>query len=81
MTITTSAKTIETLRSWFAVLGLPETLVSDNGPQFTSEEMEVFLSKNGVKHVLVPPYHPSLKWGSRENCSNSEKSIAEVFSE
>lgn len=59
MTLTTSTKTIEVLRSWFAIFGLPEELVSDNGPQFTSEEFELFLSKNGIKHNRVSPYHPA----------------------
>lgn len=59
MTTTTSSKTIETLRSLFASYGLPEEIVSDNGPQFTSGEFQQFMKKNGVKHTLVPPYHPA----------------------
>ena len=30
--------------------GLPETLTSDNGGQFTSNEMESFLKINGITH-------------------------------
>ena len=33
-----SLVTIERMRSTFATLGLPEQLVTDNGPSFTSEE-------------------------------------------
>lgn len=58
MNTTTSTKTINVLRSWFAIYGLPVELVSDNGPQLCSAEFELFLSKNGIKHILVPPYHP-----------------------
>ena len=36
MPSTTSEKTIDVLRTMFAQYGLPEHLVSDNGPQFTS---------------------------------------------
>ncbi|RUM45434.1 MAG: hypothetical protein DSY80_03315 [Desulfocapsa sp.] len=59
MTTTTSSKSIEVLRRWFASNGLPIEVVSDNGPQLTSVEFEEFLKRNGVKHTLVPAYHPS----------------------
>ena len=59
MSSTTTSKTIETLRQLFAAYGLPHQLVSDNGPQFTSDEFAVFLRRNGVKHIRCTPYHPS----------------------
>ncbi|XP_022795607.1 uncharacterized protein K02A2.6-like [Stylophora pistillata] len=58
MTSTTADKTIDELRLIFAEHGLPEELVSDNGPQFVSHEFSEFMRKNGIKHTLVPPYHP-----------------------
>lgn len=59
MTSTTSSATIEKLREAFSRYGLPETFVSDNGTQFTSEEFRMFLRSNGIRHVLTAPYHPS----------------------
>jgi hypothetical protein len=59
MQSTTSEKTVSALRSIFAIHGLPEQLVSDNGPQFTSIEFREFCRINGINHVLVAPYHPS----------------------
>lgn len=59
MTSTTSSRTIEVLRNLFAAHGLPEEVVSDNGPQFASSEFKQFLAKNGIKQTLVPPYHPA----------------------
>ncbi|XP_062606687.1 uncharacterized protein K02A2.6-like [Saccostrea cucullata] len=56
---TTSHKTIEVLRSIFARNGVPTVLVSDNGPQFTSDEFGNFIRTNGIKHVTSAPYHPS----------------------
>ena len=41
------------------MFGLPELLVSDNGPQFTAEEFGTFLAANGVKHSRSAPYHPA----------------------
>ena len=31
--------------------------MSDNGPQFTSNEIRVFMHNNGVKHIRTAPYH------------------------
>lgn len=56
----TSSVTIEHLRTLLATHGIPEVLVSDNGTQFTSTEFEAFMRKNGIRHVQVSPYHPSL---------------------
>ena len=40
MRSTTAAKSIEVLRNLFARFGIPEQIVSDNGPQFVSEEFK-----------------------------------------
>ena len=55
----TSTATIELMRKMFSSLGLPETIVSDNAAVFTSEEFTEFLSRNGIRHIRSPPYHPS----------------------
>ena len=59
MKSTTSTATIEKLREIFATHGLPATLISDNGSNFSSSEFEEFMKKNGIKHVKVAPYHPA----------------------
>ncbi|CAB4004480.1 LOW QUALITY PROTEIN: uncharacterized protein K02A2.6-like [Paramuricea clavata] len=59
MTSTTSTATIEKLREIFATHGLPTTVVSDNGTNFTSNEFEEFMKRNGIKHIKVSPYHPA----------------------
>lgn len=50
MDSTTSSKTIQVLmRGLFSHYGIPETLVSDNGPQFTLDEFASLL------HSALPP--------------------------
>uniref|UniRef100_A0AAY5K6G3 Integrase catalytic domain-containing protein n=1 Tax=Esox lucius TaxID=8010 RepID=A0AAY5K6G3_ESOLU len=55
----TASVTIEKLRSIFATHGLPDTVVTDNGPTFTSELFQEFIEKNGIRHVRTAPYHPA----------------------
>lgn len=43
MSPTTSRATVNVLRDIFSRLGLPKTLVSDNGPQFVADEFKAFL--------------------------------------
>ena len=58
MKSTTAVKTISVLRNLFAAY-LAHQLVSDNGPQFVSQEFAMFMKNNGVKHTRCAPYHPS----------------------
>ena len=56
---TSANVTIEKLRSTFATHGLPQTILSDNGPALTAVEFQEFLKHNGVEHLRSTPYHPS----------------------
>ena len=53
MTHATTNGVIEALRHLFAIFGLPEHLVSDNGSQFTSESFQRFVRENGVKMAFI----------------------------
>ena len=55
----TASVTTEKLRSIFATHGLPDTVVTDNGPTFTSELFQEFMDKNCIRHVRTAPYHPA----------------------
>lgn len=55
----TSAATIKILKNLFTTFGLPVTIVSDNGRQFRSEEMQMFLKENGIQSKFTAPFHPS----------------------
>lgn len=64
-TITTRF-TIHSFRTTFARYGLPRVIVSDNGKQFTSNEMNLFLKNNGIEAITTAPYHPQSN-GAAEN--------------
>ena len=51
----TSTKIIEAITPMFARFGVPCSLRTDNGPQFTSEEFESFLQTYGVEHWRTMP--------------------------
>ena len=46
------------LKRIFATPGLPETITSDNGPQFVSKPFQDFLDIHGISHRKVIPYWP-----------------------
>jgi len=47
---------VELAKAHFARFGIPDRLVTDNGPQFTSTEYKQFLDENGFEHVTSSPY-------------------------
>lgn len=62
----TTKQTISKLMQIFSVIGIPDTLVSDNGTSLVSDEFEKFLASQGIKHLTSPPYHPASN-GPAEN--------------
>ena len=55
----TEEATIQRLRTIFERFGIPETVMTDNGPCFSSREFHDFLKNNCVVHIRSAPYHPS----------------------
>lgn len=58
LTSTTSQAVINHLKSIFGRHGIPETLISDNGPQFSASEFANFASEYGFTHVTSSPLYP-----------------------
>jgi len=56
----TDAKTCaqEVLRNWCSRFGIPESLTSDRGPQFTSKVWSEMTTILGIKHITTSSYHP-----------------------
>jgi transposase InsO family protein len=72
LTRTNVSSLIETLRTLFAAYGLPEEVVSDNGPPFTSETLANYFKRSAVVHTFTPTYHPQSN-GSAERTIRSVK--------
>ena len=53
----TSAAIIDFLSDLFCRFGTIDELVSDNGPQFISDELQQFLSAHGVRHLKTASYN------------------------
>lgn len=55
---TRSANVIVHLKSMFARHGIPEALITDNGPQFACQEMRDFAKDYCFEHVTSSPRYP-----------------------
>lgn len=60
MASTSATTTVHELSAIFALFGLPITLRTDNGPQFSREceEFSSFCQENGVRLINTVPYWP-----------------------
>ena len=58
LTSTASCAVVEAMKNIFSRYGIQETLVSDNGPQFSAAEMKDFSRSFGFQHVTSSPYYP-----------------------
>lgn len=54
----TARRTIEALHETFSRFGVPESIRSDNGPQFISEEFKTYCEEYGITLLRTTPYWP-----------------------
>ena len=76
---TTMQAVVHELKTMFARFGIPEILVTDNGPQFSSNEFQVFAKSWSFNHVTTSPRYPQSN-GKAENSlwTVSETSVSEM---
>lgn len=55
----TGTVVVETLKEVFSDFGMPEKIVSDNGPQFSCRLFSEFCAVNKVRHCTSSPLHSS----------------------
>ena len=78
---TSSQDTLTKFRSVFATHGLPESIVSDNGPSFTSTEYKEYLKVNGIADVKTAPYHPSSNGQVERYVQTFKRALKKAFEE
>ncbi|XP_026527090.1 uncharacterized protein K02A2.6-like [Notechis scutatus] len=79
MRTTTTEAVIKELNRLFSTHGLPDVIVSDNGPQFTALEFEKFLAERGIRHALTAPAHPAANGRAERMVQTTNKSPAELL--
>ena len=71
---TSSQTVIHKLKMHFARHGVPDYVVSDNGPQYTSSEFRRFATTWKFKHVTTSPHYPQAN-GMAESAVKTCKTI------
>lgn len=54
----TASLTVKALHETFCRFGMPDSIKTDNGPQFISSELQVFCEQFGIDHNRTTPYWP-----------------------
>ena len=75
ITRATTAVVAKAPKTMFARYGVSDMLISDNGPQFSSEEFSVFARKWGFEHVTSSPHYPQ----SNGKAENAVKTVKRLF--
>ena len=76
LTTTTSSSIVRYLKTIFARFGIPATMVTDNGPQFDSQEMKEFAQTYDFHHITSSPYYPQAN-GLAERMVKTVKKLLE----
>ena len=53
----TAKMVAEHMKAIFSELGIPKTLVSDNGPCYIGDQFKKTMSHLGITHITTSPHH------------------------
>ena len=80
LSTTTSNTVVKKLKGHMARYGIPDEVVSDNGPQYDSEEFQAFAKSFGFKHTRTGPHHPQSN-GKAESAVKQAKKVLQMTRE
>ena len=72
----TAVCVIKEIQGIFARHGVPDQLVTDNGPQFSNAEFSLFVKKWSFQHITSSPHYPR----SNGKVENAVRTIKRLFS-
>ena len=75
ITSVTTRGVCKAFKAMFARYGIPDVLVTDNGPQFASTEFDNFAQTWGFEHVTSSPHYPQ----SNGKAENAVKTVKRLF--
>ena len=81
LTETTSQKVIECCKCQFARHGIPDVLISDNGPQFSSTLFHQFSEKYQFEHHTSSPHYPQSNGKAEKAVQTVKKLLQKSLSE
>ena len=76
LTSVTTQSVVRELKTVFSHFGIPEVLVTDSGPQFSSAEFQEFATSWSFDHVTSSPRYPQ----SNGKAENAVKTVKRLFS-
>lgn len=77
----TTSTIVANIKNVFARFGIPEKLITDNGPQFTSEEFAHFIKQWEFTHITSSPLYPRSNGLAERNVQTAKKLLIKAKEE
>ena len=70
---TTASKINAELMRKFAIHGIPDRMISDNGPPYSSREFADFMDKMNIEHITMSPLHSQTNGLAEKSVQTAKK--------
>ncbi|XP_060070555.1 uncharacterized protein K02A2.6-like [Ylistrum balloti] len=77
---TKTSTVVHALRKQFARYGIPDTLVTDNGPQYSSDEFHQFTKDWSFEHITSSPGYPQSNGKSEQAVKTAKRLMQRALS-